>query len=94
MFCSIIYEIIDIFVPKNIIIRQKYRIWFSFELKNLLFKNSGAINDYNKFSNLRVHSKALSKLNYQNYLKNIQEDFKHQPFKFWKFINENCKKIK
>jgi hypothetical protein len=92
---------IDAFVPKKIITRQKYPVWFSFEHKNLIFKNkiaykifknSDAINDYNKFSNLRAQCKSLSKLNYQNYLKKIQEDFKHQSSKFWKFINEKCKK--
>lgn len=76
LFYSIIYEIVDIFVPKKIRCLSKYPLWFSRNLKNLIFKKkiahklykiSGLVSDYNIFSNLRDKCKFFSKVDYINY---------------------------
>ena len=52
-----------------------------------MFKSSGLVIDYNKFSNLRSNCKFLSKKDYLNYINKIQTNLKINPKKFWKFIN-------
>lgn len=91
VFYSIIYDIIDIFVPKIIIRQSKHPLWYSKNLKELIFKkkiahklykSSGLVSDYNKFSNLRAKCNFFSKKDYQNYLNRIQLNLKTKPDQF------------
>lgn len=100
VFYSIIYDIIDIFVPKIIIRKSKYPLWYSKSLKELIFKkkiahklykSSGLVSDYNKFSNLRSKCKFFSKKDNHNYLNKIQLNLKTKPDQFWKFVNSKRK---
>jgi Reverse transcriptase (RNA-dependent DNA polymerase) len=100
MFYCIIYEIIDIFVPKVIKRQSNYPLWYSKNLKDLIFKkkiahklykSTGLVSDYNIFSELRAKCKFFSKKDYQYYIYKIQKNLKSYPTQFWKFINNKRK---
>lgn len=100
LFYSIMYEIIDIFVPKIVKRNLNYPSWFSKNLKDLifkkkiahkLFKSSGLLSDYNIFSNLRAKCKFYSKIDYRNFINKTEKNLKTHPKQFWKFINSKRK---
>jgi len=47
------------------------------KISHKVVKSSSHLYSYNKFSNIQTQYKALFKLNYLNYLKYIQNTFKH-----------------
>jgi len=62
LFYSIIYDIIDIFVPKIIKCQSYYLPWYG-KIAHTVFKSLGLVSDDNTFSNFRGRCKfLLSKL--------------------------------
>lgn len=77
MFYDIIFEINDSHCIKKTFCNDKYLIWFSLMLKDLicmkkvahiLYKQITSHINYNGFSKLRAKSKSQSKLDYNNYI--------------------------
>lgn len=94
-FYSLLFFTINSFIPKKKHFNPKYPNWFSNELKNLItqkrkfhkyFKISNSSSDYLHFSSLRSQCKIQSKLDYKQYLCNVQHSLSSEPKKFWSFV--------
>lgn len=94
-FYEILFEGIDIYVPKRTFKSQKYPCWFDKELRKLIakknrlhkkFKRSGSQVDYEAFSSIRREVKFRTDLCYLTFVSRaehlIPENIKH----FWSYM--------
>uniref|UniRef100_A0A6P7GDW0 Uncharacterized protein LOC114338234 n=1 Tax=Diabrotica virgifera virgifera TaxID=50390 RepID=A0A6P7GDW0_DIAVI len=95
-FYSIIYEVIHLFVPLKLYKTSTFPVWFTRELKDLVFKKKmqhkqykQTLNpfDYHKFCELCLQCKALSEICYRNYLIKTETNIQNDPSGFWKYVN-------
>ena len=102
LFYRLLYELIDIVVPKYIFKCNNFPTWFS---KNLIetiidkkiahfnWKNTGDIRYQIEFKRLRALSILLSRKNYQEYIHNIENSIGRNSKTFWNYVNE-CRNYK
>jgi hypothetical protein len=95
VFNEALLHAIDLFVPTKTFKLPKFPAWRSPSLKNLimekkqahtLYKWSRSPYDYSTFSELRAKCKRQSKIDYESYIRNTENSFKHNPSLFWKSI--------
>lgn len=95
-FYKILYHAIDISVPQSLCKERKFPVWFSHELKSLIFekkiahreyKTSKDFNAYTRFSRLRKHCKTMVQLNYNNYIEGVENSIPNNIKTFWKYVN-------
>ncbi|KAG5896614.1 hypothetical protein JTB14_009525 [Gonioctena quinquepunctata] len=100
IFYDALYSLFDVFVPKKKYSSGKFPIWFSPELKNLIFEKKTAHKKYKSwksernfrvFCELRSRCKILSKECYNTYLIDCQRSIHTNPRFFWKFVNSKRK---
>jgi len=77
-----------------ILLYSKYLIWFSKNLKDIIFKKKIAHKLYkssglvsNSFSNLQGKCKFFSNFDYKNYINKVQNNLKTHLKQLWKYIN-------
>jgi hypothetical protein len=84
------------FVPESLYTQSKFPLWYTKELKTLVFakkqahaafKASHNRMDYSAFSFLRARFKYMSKKCYKAYLLRTESQILNHPKKFWKFVN-------
>lgn len=96
-FYKIIYEVLDIHVPKTKKRTRIYPPWFSSQIikdikkkykcwKN--FKKTKKPTELQKFKDLRKQIKTDLENSFKLYCLNIESDIKNDPKKFWRFIND------
>lgn len=92
----------DKFVPKKVIRCGYSEPWFNRELKNLvnrkskaskLYKRSGNITDYEKYSTLRKEFKYLNDFLYNTYILKIEDEISSNPKRFFSFIDGKRKSV-
>ena len=92
---AIIYEALDLFVPKYTIKKSNFPVWFSSTLKMKViekkiahkkYKATGNHHHYVVFRNLRYECDVLSNECYRNYVANVEERLKENGAEFWKFV--------
>ena len=94
-FYELVFKGIDIYVPKKIVLSEKYPRWFNHDLRKLIahkntlykrFKKSGLDSDYSAFSDVRKEVKFLTDMCYLTFISNtehlIPENIKH----FWSYV--------
>lgn len=95
-FYGFIYEAFHCCVPMRRSRKPKFPLWYSNELKNLIFgkkiahkkfKESGSQKSYEFFSQLRSQCKEMSILCYQEYINNMESAMKNDSSSFWNFVN-------
>ena len=95
-FYTVIYNSFEMFVPlKHSLSSNRFPIWFSSELKNLIFqkklahknyKRSNNVNTYNTFSLLRRQCRVLTDDCYRRYISNAESAINENPNYFWNYI--------
>jgi ribonucleases P/MRP protein subunit RPP40 len=86
-FYSILYDLIDKFVPKFKYRQSEYPPWFSFELitlsklKSRLHRNA----DQEEFKELRKKVKYMTRIAYSDFIKATEVSIHSQPKKFWNY---------
>lgn len=99
-FYNILYTGIELCTPKKRIFSSSFPKWFSKDLKALtfekkkahsLFKCSGLVSDYDRFSLLRAQCKSLSNQCYSEYLTKVNCSIQSNPRYFWKYSDESRK---
>uniref|UniRef100_A0A0A1X4N6 Probable RNA-directed DNA polymerase from transposon BS n=1 Tax=Zeugodacus cucurbitae TaxID=28588 RepID=A0A0A1X4N6_ZEUCU len=96
-FNETIFNIFERFVPKCFIIKRKSsNLWYSNELCKLknkkarafkLYKRTGALVDYLKYSKLRRQFEELNKKCYKNYINKVKNNIIRNPKSFYGFVN-------
>lgn len=90
----------ELYVPKIYVKASLYPIWFTKELKELiynkkqmhkLYKLSRNINDYTNFTNLRRQCKELSRKCYNDYVSLMEKEVQHNVKRLWNFSNTQRK---
>ncbi|KAL4126020.1 hypothetical protein QTP88_010252 [Uroleucon formosanum] len=85
------------FVPKRHFKQSTFPVWFTSELKQILFmkkkahvkfKSTFNPDDYRQFSLLRAHYKYLSKKLYREFVDRTELSINANPSNFWKFIKK------
>lgn len=96
-FYELIYMGIAMFVPLKKFKTSHFPKWFTAELRNLVVSKKIAHknyiiskndHDYFIFSQLRSSCKNLSKICYNNYIRNVDNNLSNNPKLFWKFLRE------
>lgn len=97
LFYEIVYTGVALFVPLKKFKTSLYPKWFTAELRHLVvnkkiahknFIISNDDQDYFIFSQLRARCKNLSKICYNNYVRNVDQSLISNPKLFWKYLNE------
>ena len=100
IFYDVINNIISQCVPKFKIVKSSFPVWFSKELKSLIFNKKIAhkkykitkkFTDYSYFCYLRNRCKLVADDCFNSYVINVQDKLKHNPQEFWKFIHNKRK---
>lgn len=96
IFYEILFDIINSFCHKTCLHTPKHPIWFSKNLKQLIFSKKISSHkiykqtpnelNYNRFSNLRAQCKTLSKTDYASFLYRTQNSIANNPKSFWNYI--------
>ncbi|KAF0683004.1 Reverse transcriptase domain-containing protein, partial [Aphis craccivora] len=85
------------FVPKRNFKQSTFPVWFTIELKQILFmkkkahakfKSTFNPDDYRHFSLLRAHYKYVSKKLYRDFVDRTELSINANPSNFWKFIKK------
>ena len=106
-FYFILFEAFQQFVPIKQCQKSTFSIWFSSELKNLIFRKKQAHKefkqtrqefDYSIFVNLRAQCKNLTELNYSYYISSAENSIIDNPKFFWQFVksknnDSSCPKV-
>ena len=96
VFYDIIYTAFNYFVPKVKTKKPKFPLWYSTELKKLIFqkkiahiryKTSYSNQDYMTFSQLRNDCKEAMNDCYNEYISNMENSMKENSTVFWKYVN-------
>lgn len=99
-FYNKVYSFMDVCIPKKRIKQFSGPPWNNKLLaraknkKNNLykiFKKSGSLADYRKYSLSRASYITLNKLSYNNYINSMRYNFKRHPKMFFKFVNSKKK---
>lgn len=97
VFYSVIFGALEIFVPKRVIKNRKFPLWFSNELKSLVFekkrahrnfKSSNLPVHYEKFVDLRKRCKILTEKCHIDYIKGLENSFISDSSEFWKYVRK------
>jgi len=97
VFNDAIFTCIEQFVPLRQSKISNFPLWFSYNLKQLMFnkkkahkiyKETRLATDYNKFSELRAKCKQISKLDYQEFINKTEHSLSKSPKFFWKYIRD------
>lgn len=95
-FYAILNAGIEQFIPLKTVKPPKFPIWFSEELKNLIFekkqkhkdyKSLGHPHVYTEFSSLRKRCKVISSRDYSEYIKKIEKNVTKDPKRIFDFIS-------
>lgn len=97
-FYSVVYTVIDRFVPLKKCCSSSFPVWFSRHLKSLIlqkkkahnrFTQSRSADDYSRFSRLRSQCKSVSEECYRLYVSDLEVSISGDSSKFWKFVNDS-----
>lgn len=94
-FYSIIWNAIELFVPKISVKRSNFPVWFSSELKSKViakkiahkkYKTTNKYHHYIEFKNLRDECSSLTEQSYNTYVSEMEVRINENAGEFWKFI--------
>ncbi|XP_031355114.1 uncharacterized protein LOC116179461, partial [Photinus pyralis] len=95
-FYTVIYDILNVCVPKIKCFKSTYPPWFSSKLHKLIrdkklahktYKASKSNIDYQVFTELRTQCKSLTTQCYDTFIKTCEENVTLNPKSFWKFYH-------
>ena len=97
---TIVQESMQLFIPKRVSHKSNYPSWFSKELRHCLrrklhyhrlYKKTGNVDWYTRFSQCRAQAKRLFKQDKQQHADIAEKSLSTQPQCMWKFVKESIK---
>ena len=95
-FYSLVYESLDMFVPKTVKRRRNYPPWYNSDIIKLIkkkfsvwkkYKRNKNARDLEEFRRLRARVKTDIGNAYKNYCRDVENQIVNNPSNFWRFVN-------